>query len=56
MQKSTNNPMQPEALALAPRCLARTRPGMECRSPDRQREAQMQDARRDKSWRAEGQP
>jgi glucans biosynthesis protein len=29
----TNNPMQPERLALAPRCLAKTRSGAECQSP-----------------------
>ena len=27
------NPMQPERLAQAPRCLARTRAGAECQSP-----------------------
>jgi hypothetical protein len=31
--KVTNNPMQPERLAQAPRCLARTRSGTECQSP-----------------------
>uniref|UniRef100_UPI003C2DA054 HGGxSTG domain-containing protein n=1 Tax=Altererythrobacter segetis TaxID=1104773 RepID=UPI003C2DA054 len=29
----TNNPMQPERLASARRCLARTRKGTECQSP-----------------------
>ena len=29
----TNNPMQPENLANAPRCGAKTRSGAECRSP-----------------------
>ena len=29
----TNNPMQLEKLASAPRCLARTRSGKECQSP-----------------------
>lgn len=29
----TINPMQPERLASAPRCLARTRSGRECQSP-----------------------
>jgi len=33
MEKLTINPMQPERLALALRCLARTRSGTECRSP-----------------------
>jgi len=28
-----NNPMQPDRLAEAPRCLARTRKGSECQSP-----------------------
>jgi glucans biosynthesis protein len=32
MQKSIN-PMQPERLASAPRCLARTRSGTACQSP-----------------------
>lgn len=33
MQKQANNAMQPERLASAPRCLARTRSGTECQSP-----------------------
>lgn len=33
MENQTNNPMQPERLAKAPRCLARTRKGTECQSP-----------------------
>ncbi|WP_435198952.1 HGGxSTG domain-containing protein [Qipengyuania sp. 902] len=33
MPKRTNNPMQPERLAIAPRCLAQTRKGTECQSP-----------------------
>ena len=33
MEKLTINPMQPERLASAPRCLARTRSGTECQSP-----------------------
>ncbi|WP_428835038.1 HGGxSTG domain-containing protein [Sphingomonas endophytica] len=33
MEKLTINPMQPERLASAPRCLARTRSGAECQSP-----------------------
>ena len=33
MENQTNNPMQPERLASAPRCLARTRAGTECQSP-----------------------
>ena len=33
MEIQTNNPMQPERLAKAPRCLARTRKGTECQSP-----------------------
>jgi glucans biosynthesis protein len=35
MDNPPNNPMQPEPppLALAPRCLARTRSGKPCRSP-----------------------
>lgn len=33
MQNQTNNPMQPERLEAAPRCLARTSSGTECQSP-----------------------
>ena len=33
MQDGRNNPMQPERLAMAPRCLARTRRGTACQSP-----------------------
>jgi len=33
MENQTNNPMQPERLAKAPRCLAKTRKGTECQSP-----------------------
>jgi hypothetical protein len=33
MDNQANNPMQPERLAQAPRCLARTRSGTECQSP-----------------------
>ena len=33
MANQSNNPMQPERLASAPRCLARTRTGTECQSP-----------------------
>ncbi|WP_443027889.1 HGGxSTG domain-containing protein [Sphingomonas sp. SRS2] len=33
MQKRANNPMQPENLAKAPRCGAKTRSGAACRSP-----------------------
>jgi hypothetical protein len=33
MEKKANNPMQPESLANAPRCLARTRKGTACQSP-----------------------
>ena len=33
MENQSNNPMQPELLAKAPRCLARTRKGTECQSP-----------------------
>ncbi|WP_419180073.1 HGGxSTG domain-containing protein [Erythrobacter oryzae] len=33
MANQTNNPMQPERLAKAPRCLARTRSGNPCQSP-----------------------
>lgn len=33
MKDYSNNPMQPERLANAPRCLARTRKGTECQSP-----------------------
>ena len=33
MENLSNNPMQPERLAKAPRCLARTRSGTECQSP-----------------------
>lgn len=33
MKNRTNNPMQPEILANAPRCGARTRSGAACRSP-----------------------
>lgn len=33
MQNLSNNPMQPERLATARRCLARTRSGTECQSP-----------------------
>ena len=33
MANQSNNPMQPERLASAPRCLARTRMGTECQSP-----------------------
>lgn len=33
MKKQANNPMQPERLAKAPRCLAKTRKGTECQSP-----------------------
>lgn len=33
MTKRSNNPMQPEPLANAPRCLAKTRFGRKCRSP-----------------------
>lgn len=33
MKNQTNNPLQPERLAKAPRCLARTRQGTECQSP-----------------------
>ena len=42
MEKQANNPMQPERLAKAPRCLAWTRKGTEW-------ETAMQDARRDES-------
>lgn len=33
MENQSNNPMQPERLMNAPRCLARTRKGTECQSP-----------------------
>ncbi|WP_082382092.1 HGGxSTG domain-containing protein [Blastomonas sp. AAP25] len=33
MQHLPSNPLQPAILAAAPRCLARTRSGTECRSP-----------------------
>src|SRR5690242_5771093 len=33
MDNPSNNPMQPDQLANAPRCLARTRKGTECQSP-----------------------
>ena len=33
MANQSNNPMQPDRLANAPRCLARTRTGTECQSP-----------------------
>ena len=33
MENQTNNPIQPARLAQSPRCLARTRSGMECQSP-----------------------
>lgn len=33
MDEVTNNPLQPERLAQAPRCLARTRSGKACQSP-----------------------
>jgi uncharacterized protein YjcR len=33
MENQTNNPMQPERLAKAPRCLAQTRKGAACQSP-----------------------
>src|SRR5262245_17149772 len=33
MTNQSNNPMQPERLASAPRCFARTRRGAECQSP-----------------------
>lgn len=33
MENQSNNPMQPERLAITPRCLARTRKGTECQSP-----------------------
>ena len=33
MKKASNNPMQPDRLELAPRCLARTRLGTLCQSP-----------------------
>ena len=33
MEIRSNNPMQPARLALARRCLARTRAGTECQSP-----------------------
>jgi glucans biosynthesis protein len=33
MENQPDNPMQPERLAQAPRCHARTRSGMPCRSP-----------------------
>ena len=33
MLDQSNNPMQPERLANAPRCLARTRAGTACQSP-----------------------
>ena len=33
MKKSTNDHMQPERLARAPRCLAMTRKGTACQSP-----------------------
>ena len=33
MEKRTDNAMQPERLAQAPRCLAQTRSRLECQSP-----------------------
>ncbi|WP_373492490.1 HGGxSTG domain-containing protein [Parasphingorhabdus sp.] len=33
LKHSTDNPMQPERLAAAPRCLAKTRAGTECQAP-----------------------
>jgi len=33
LEKAANNPVQPDRLAKAPRCLARTRKGTECQSP-----------------------
>ena len=33
MENLSNNPKQPERLAQAPRCLARTRAGTACQSP-----------------------
>ena len=33
MPKTPDNPKQPDRLAQAPRCLARTRSGTECQSP-----------------------
>lgn len=33
MKKRANNPMQPDNLANAPRCGAKTRTGVSCRSP-----------------------
>ncbi len=33
IEKTANNPVQPDRLAKAPRCLARTRKGPECQSP-----------------------
>ena len=33
MDKARNNPVEPDRLAQAPRCLARTRSGTECQSP-----------------------